>query len=349
MIRLDRIILFLLFIGSMNLGFAQKPVIYNLVLEGGGMKGMAYPGALMELDKLNKLDSIKRIAGTSSGSVNAALLSIGYTPKQIYKLSYNTSYHKLDKKGFPIFGPIVRMKSTYGWYSSSRFAKKIEEAIEFKTGIADLTFAQLHDSTKVNSSYKDLYITGTCLNQQRTIIFSYETYPNMRIVDAVRISSTLPFHYETLFMAPEGQLIHHKKQTDSTLLMVDGGLMMNYPIHVFDTLMEYGHCQEFIPNPHTLGLRLDEPEQLFVDQGKQLPNFLIINGFNTYMQAFYEMSFEKLNRISMSDTDWLRTISIDSKNIQTKVRKLSDSEKDMLVESGRSAVQLYFETSHFSK
>jgi len=328
-----------------NRSFGQSPVIYNLVLEGGGMKGVAYPGALIELKKMGVLDSLERIAGTSSGSLNAAMLAVGYSPEELYHISYNTNYKKFNQKGFPIIRPAMRMKNTYGWYSSERYAKSIEDAIAHKTGNGNLTFGQLHDSALRNSTYKDLYVTGTCLNEQRTIIFSHETYPNMRIVDAVRISSTLPFHFETIFMTPSGVLISHKKQTDSTLLMADGGLMMNYPIHVFDTLADYGKCQEYLPNPHTLGLRLEEPDELFVAQGKQGPLPIFIQGFNTYMQAFYEMSFEKLNRISMSESDWQRTIIIDSKHIETKVRKLSDEEKDMLVESGRSAVLSHYQSA----
>lgn len=322
---------------------AQQPTVYNLVLEGGGSKGMAYPGAFLELDRLHLLDSLKQIAGTSSGAVNAVLLAIGYNAKEIYHLSYNTKYHRFNQKGFPILGPLFRMKNTYGWYSSERFANTIGDAIEYKTGNREMTFAQLRDSALKYSKYKDLYITGTSLNDQKTLVFSYETFPEMRLMDAVRASATLPFHFETIYMTPSGKIISHKQQNDSTLLVVDGGLLMNYPIHVFDTLCDYGFCKEYLPNAHTLGLRLEEPEEALAEIGRQPHTPLRISSFGGVMQAFYAMSFEQINKQSMAVSDWERTITIDSKQISTKVRKLSTAEKDMLVESGRQAVRLYFD------
>ena len=47
----------------------------NLVFEGGGVKGVAYVGALNELHKRGILDSIERVGGTSAGAINAVLLS----------------------------------------------------------------------------------------------------------------------------------------------------------------------------------------------------------------------------------------------------------------------------------
>ena len=114
------------------------------------------------------------------------MLAVGYTPEQLYHVSYNTKYHKFNQKGFPIIRPAVRMKNTYGFYSSKRYAGAISSAIEAKTGNAGITFGELHDSAMKYDRYRDLYVTGTCLNEQRTIIFSYQTYPDMRIVDAVR-------------------------------------------------------------------------------------------------------------------------------------------------------------------
>lgn len=46
----------------------------NLVLEGGGVKGMAYPGALQVLKANGVLPKIDKVAGTSAGSIAAASL-----------------------------------------------------------------------------------------------------------------------------------------------------------------------------------------------------------------------------------------------------------------------------------
>ena len=46
----------------------------NLVFEGGGVKGIAYAGALEELENKGILQNIRRVGGTSTGAIrNCAL------------------------------------------------------------------------------------------------------------------------------------------------------------------------------------------------------------------------------------------------------------------------------------
>ncbi|KAI8488063.1 hypothetical protein Bbelb_341810 [Branchiostoma belcheri] len=55
----------------------------NLVMEGGGVKGLAHLGAVKILDDAGILEKIKRFGGTSAGAVAGGLLVIGMTPKEI--------------------------------------------------------------------------------------------------------------------------------------------------------------------------------------------------------------------------------------------------------------------------
>ena len=50
----------------------------NLVFEGGGVKGIAYLGALDVLGSKGILEAIERIGGTSAGAINAVLLGLGF-------------------------------------------------------------------------------------------------------------------------------------------------------------------------------------------------------------------------------------------------------------------------------
>ena len=47
----------------------------NLVFKGGGVRGIAYMGALEALEEAGVVENIERTAATSSGAVAAALLS----------------------------------------------------------------------------------------------------------------------------------------------------------------------------------------------------------------------------------------------------------------------------------
>ena len=47
----------------------------NLVFKGGGVRGIAYMGALAILEEVEVLKNIKRVAGTSSGAIAATMVS----------------------------------------------------------------------------------------------------------------------------------------------------------------------------------------------------------------------------------------------------------------------------------
>ncbi len=50
--------------------YSQKNYEYkNLVLEGGGIRGLAYPGALKVLEEKGIIKNIERVAGTSAGAL----------------------------------------------------------------------------------------------------------------------------------------------------------------------------------------------------------------------------------------------------------------------------------------
>ena len=55
----------------------------NLVFEGGGVKGIAYSGALAVLEERGILPQIRRVGGASAGTINAALLALGYSLGEI--------------------------------------------------------------------------------------------------------------------------------------------------------------------------------------------------------------------------------------------------------------------------
>ena len=55
----------------------------NLVFKGGGVKGVAYIGALKVLEEKGSLGQIERIGGTSAGAINAVLQNYGRLPEEI--------------------------------------------------------------------------------------------------------------------------------------------------------------------------------------------------------------------------------------------------------------------------
>ncbi len=316
---------------------AQTPEIKNLVFEGAGMRGLAYCGALTVLEDEGLMTDIERVGGTSAGAITALLFSLGYTAEEMETLISTTKFKKFNDGKFWIFGGIFRMKNKYGWYRSRRFSDFIGALIEQKAGSSDITFEELH-----RQGYKDLYVTATCLNRQEVVVFSRETYPKMKIKDAVRVSMSIPLYFQALFVDDEGSIYEKQREDNSLDIMADGGIIGNFPIHLFDTTAVDSTGKEYrIPNPHTLGIRMDSDAQITADQNEQNLAHLEINNLKDYINAFYTIVIEKLNRNELTQADWDRTVSISHKGIAPKVRKLKKVQKDLLIDSGKAAMEAF--------
>jgi len=302
----------------------------NIVIEGGGTKGICYCGALQELEKNGILKNIKRYAGSSAGAIIATLLALNYNAQEIKDIIYKTNFDKFidDKFGF-IRDALCIMKE-YGYCSGSYFFNFIGNLIKFKTNNQDYTFKNLYDDHK-----KELVITGTDLNQMKTIYFSNLTTPDFPIRDAVRISMSIPFLFTPL------------KWNEH--FMVDGGTIDNYPIHVFDGAYPGDPAAKLNlteSNPKTIGLKIMTPDER--------ENFELYKKENITSLKQFSMSI--INTLMVANERkylkagyWERTIPIKCPNIPITKFDISNEMKDKLIENGKIAVQKYFADSLFNR
>ncbi|MBI3236710.1 MAG: patatin-like phospholipase family protein, partial [Chlamydiales bacterium] len=86
----------------------------NLVFQGGGPKGMAYVGALRTMEQLNVLTEVRRVAGTSAGAITAALLSVGYTSRELETFLSRNFIDLLDAEGEIEKGLLKGMRKATG-------------------------------------------------------------------------------------------------------------------------------------------------------------------------------------------------------------------------------------------
>jgi len=286
--------------------------IHNLVFEGAGIRGIAYAGAINELEAQNLLSHIQRVGGTSAGAITALLLSLGYTADEITRTVNTTSFKKFNDGRYFFLGGINRMQQYYGWYRGQRFEKWLSQLIAAKTGNADITFRQLHQQ-----GYKDLYVTATNLTKQQLVILSFEAFPHMKVKDAVRISMSIPLYFEAVFMDSTGKIYHHPKNKTGLDIMVDGGIAGNFPIHIFDST-KYIYPEQsngFMYNPQTVGFRIDSKDQIQKDSSHKELAAIPVRNLRQYITAFYTIVIENLNRQTLTNEDWKRTISISDGSI----------------------------------
>lgn len=181
----------------------------NLVLSGGGIKGIAILGALKALvnHDTDMLKNINFFVGTSVGAVIAALIAIGYSPDEL--LNVMSSINPYDLKSIEP----VKILTHFGIDSGAKIVKLFRTMISIKTGNPNMTFKQLLDKLG-----KTLIVTGTCVESGKVEYFGPETTPNIPICEALRLTISIPF----IFSA-----VRFKEQT-----YVDGGVLNNFPMNV---------------------------------------------------------------------------------------------------------------------
>jgi len=313
----------------------------NLVFEGGGVKGVAYGGALQALQQMDILQHIKRVAGTSAGAITAALLAVGYTPGELTDILKHTDYNKFKDADWGVFRNFDRLLEKYGWNKGKSFKKWIAKLIRAKTGSADTTFAELDEMARDDdSNFLKLWVVGTDLSEQKYQIFSTETTPNTRLQDAVRISMSIPFFFQCV------------RNIEKDVL-VDGGVTYNYPLNIFDwkryvdrddnaETVEYQDHPEYVFNHETLGFRLDTKDEMKYEARDWGNVPRDIDNIVDFSMAIMTFMYESANKAHLHKNDWNRTVFIDSLGVKTTDFDITPEEVEALIDSGRKGVQEHF-------
>ncbi len=148
----------------------------NLVFEGGGMKGIAYVGALQVLEEKNILPQIVRVGGTSAGAITAVMVGLNYTPAEIWDAVSSMDFGKFMDDDFGLVRDLNRLVNEFGWYKGNAFRKWIGEVIAQKTGNSEATFLQVQQQ-KAAKGFRDMYFMGTNISTHFGEVFSYEHTP----------------------------------------------------------------------------------------------------------------------------------------------------------------------------
>ena len=323
----------------------------NLVFEGGGVKGIAYVGALEVLDKEGILKNIKRVAGTSAGAMVAVLVGLGYTAKELKDILWGLNFTEFLDDSFGKIRDTERLIKEYGWYRGDFFRNKMADFIKDKTGNGEATFRELEDTHK----YRDIYLIGADLSTGFSKVFCFKHTPDVKVADAARISMSIPLFFRAV------QNINNDGH-----VYVDGGLLDNYPIKVFDRVSyvtddnnkretEYYEktnkslrnksvqIDDYVYNKETLGFRLDTKEEIekFIDPDKELPIKNDIKTIFSYTKALVTTLIDFQNNVHLHSDDWQRTVYIDTLGIGSTDFQISNSKKQKLVESGITHTKAY--------
>ncbi len=338
------LIVFLLF---PSIVFSQQKYPYkNLVFEGGGIRGLAYAGALKVLEEEGIIKNIQNVAGSSAGAIAGLMVSLGYGSHEIDSILNKLKIQQFND-GKNIVGKINRFKYEYGVFKGEKFESWLSVLIKNKTANSNITFAELHQMHINNNAYKDLYCTGTNITRQRLEVFSWQNTPSMKLKTAVHISGCIPIYFTPVAVDSLWQEVAIKDNKNHYELFVDGGMLCNYPVNMFDTCINGSNsllCDSVKYNYETLGLKLERPEQIneFDSADTDIAPYSI-SSTKDYMMAVMNLMTETLNRKTPGlKNEKGRTIYISYGNIFGRPRKVSEAEKKELFDNGEEAAKKFF-------
>lgn len=279
----------------------------NLALSGGGVWGITYGGAFVELESLGVLQQIQRVAGTSAGSLAGLMLALRYSGEEISQM-----IRQVDFARFLDNGKIDQIARQYGFYQGNYARELFQSWVEEKLGSKDATFADLTAAGGL-----DLRVYATNLSTRQVFEFSYRRTKHVSLADAVRASMSVPL----FFCAVE--IDGH--------IFVDGGTVFDYPMAGF--------------NPaeleHTLGLAFAQSSVVATDDqedrdfGFRQPR-QYIQRLATVLQRVQSPVFALHAELQQN------TILIDTAGINSLNFRLSQELKETLIANGRQAVQEFF-------
>ncbi len=332
-----------------TLCLAQNKYPYkNLVLEGGGVRGLAYAGVFSVLEEKGVLQQIENIGGSSAGSIAGMLVCIGYTANEIDSLMIELPVQKFNDGKGGVVGKYKRFKKDFGIYKGSAFENWLQKLVAHKTGMPLLTFKQLHQLQIENSGYKNFSCTGTNISKQQLEIFNYSNTPDMPIALAVRISSSVPLYFEPVALDNQLQKIKKTDTISFANYYVDGGMLCNYPISMFDTCEDNNAnpllCDKVKFNTQTIGIKLERQQQIdsLENNSIKIPAYNI-NNLSGYLSAFSNLLMETLSRKYPNlENEKGRTIYVSQGNISSRVKKTKQQDKLLLYENGVKAANNFF-------
>ena len=188
--------------------------IKYLVISAGAYRGINFIGAISHLFEqgfLNRTD-IKEIHGVSIGSVVGLMLLMKNNWKEIDEYFIKRPWEKILDK---LYGEtlLTDLYDEKGLFDDKIIRIMIENVLKSNNLSIEVTLKELYEYSTI-----DFHIYSTRLNDFKLIDFNHITHPNLKLTDAIFMSSCLPIIFKPYYYQ------------DS--YYIDGGFVNFYPVKV---------------------------------------------------------------------------------------------------------------------
>jgi NTE family protein len=314
----------------------------DLVFEGGGVKGIGLAGAYAALERRGVRP--KSVAGTSAGAITAALVAAGFTSTELDEVLLGLPFAEFKDRGWedqvPVVGRELSVLRDLGIYEGRRFHDWIG-ALLADQGVTQ--FGQLVDDEAEDPQQRwRLRVIASDVTHRRMLVLPNDAPhlgldpDEMLIADAVRMSMSIPIFFEPV--------VHQEPDGGREHLIVDGGMLSNFPVWLFD-------CEGRDPRWPTFGLMLVEPEPAVASVAARLPGEEHGVGRGSlldYVKSLAHTLLEAHDRLYIEKADYARTIAIPTLGVTTTEFGSTADRVAALYESGRGAADAFLDRWDFA-
>ena len=318
-----------------------RPV--DLVLEGGGVKGIGLVGALGVLEREGYWPL--NLAGASAGAIVATLYGVGYSAADLRDIVHGLDFSRFQDAGWrrhvTAIGGAVGILRRQGFNRGQVFLDWMRARLEAK-GVR--TFGDLapHDARGADERpfTHHLQVIVSDLTQRRLLVLPRDAAElgiepgDLEVALAVRASMSVPFVFEPVRI--------ENKRTGVTHVLVDGGVLSNFPVWLFDS--------GGVPKRPTIGLLLVEPEPRKPLGAPPAPVPAPTAGVRALVnhgKSLIQTMLEAHDRLYLEAADYARTIPIPTLGIGAVDFGLSREQMDALIQSGADAAERFLATWDF--
>jgi NTE family protein len=305
----------------------------DLVLEGGGVKGIGLVGAIEVLEENGW--TFNRVAGASAGAIVGSLVAAGYTGAELRDIM-----NELDYKQFRDPGPVDKHLGVFGQALSLIFEQGIFKgkylkdflgaklAAKEKTTFGSLLLPDKESTLPSDEQYK-LVVMVSDITHGRLCRLPWD-FGHYRIsgdaaaqpvVEAVRASMSIPFFYEP---------VRRVGLDGNSCWWVDGGMLSNFPIDTFD------RTDDRKPRWPTIGVKLSS--QPTREDGTDKP----IHGTISMAEALIATMSGFHDKMHLEDSATVeRTIFVDTTGVKATDFDLTVQAANTLYQNGRAAAEKF--------
>jgi len=283
--------------------------IKHLVISGGGPAMLQYISAIQYLSENNVLDlnNIDSIYGTSAGSIVAVLLALKYDWETLNDYIIQRPWHELFHLKINYIFDAYKNR---GIYNKKIVEKVFKPLLDAKDISIDITLKDFYEYSKI-----EIHFFSFEINQFKTEDVSYLTHPNISLIDAIIMSSSIPLLFTPV-------IIENK-------CYIDGGVCANYPLK---------YCIDNVENEdEVLGFcnQYDCQQKNYIDNDSTLLDFVLCLFFKTFDNLTSNLVNPKIKYELIFDVKYISLhylkLAITSKEMRKEIyQKGAEKAKDFI-------------------